>query len=282
MPKLAPLQSVSVGDIRVTYLPDGGGALMATALYPTSTAEGWAHHREFLNEQGGVITTIGGYLLEIGERKVIVDTGLGPVHLEFPGFGPMDGGSYLHSFAQTGVPAAAITDVIFTHMHLDHVGWTTIDNNGQRELLFPNASYTVTRTEWDAWLGGDNPAGPHPEYVQKPLAGLIQFMAGGDEVAPGVTVVETPGHTPGHVSLIVQSRGERLILTADLFHCAVQVVERDWFVAFDSDPALARTSREAMYPELCKPGVLAAVNHFSNQVFGHFSRHGEGYRWTPI
>ena len=75
---------------------------------------------------------------------------------------------------------------------------------------------------------------------------------------------------------------ERLLLTADLFHCPVQVSERSWYVAFDMDPEQARASRERMYPELVRPDTLAAVNHFSDQVFGHFSQEGDGYRWTPI
>lgn len=282
MPTIAPVQSVTVGDVRVTFLPDGGGALQATALYPFSTAEGWQNYPQFLDENDGVVTSIGGYLIETGNRKVIVDTGLGPVHLEFPGFGPMDGGNYLQSLAATGVSAEEVTDVIFTHMHLDHVGWTTAPKNSGRALLYPNARHVVTRTEWDLWYGSDQPAGPHPEFVQKPLEGIIQFFAGGDEVVPGVKAVDTPGHTLGHVSLIVTSGDERLILTADLFHCAVQLLEPGWSVAFDMDMQLARASREKMLPDLCKPHTLAAVNHFSNQVFGHFSQVDGGYRWTPL
>jgi glyoxylase-like metal-dependent hydrolase (beta-lactamase superfamily II) len=282
MASLAPLQTVTVGDIRVTYLPDGGGNLQATALYPGTTVEAWRPYAHFLSPEGGVVTTIGGYYIESGDHRVIVDTGLGPVHLDFPGFGPMDGGDYLKNVAAAGISPEAVTDVVFTHMHLDHVGWTTLPNNGGRKLLFPHARYMVTRTEWESWRDSDNPAGPHPETVQKPIADLLEFIAGGDDVAPGISVVETPGHTFGHVSLIVASSGQRLILTADLFHCPVQVEERDWSVAFDMDVAAARASRERMYPELCKLNTLAAVNHFSNQVFGRFSRHGDGYRWTPL
>lgn len=282
MPHTAPVQTVAVGDMRVTYLPDGGGALAPTALYPGTTDEQWRAYARYLGDNGGVITTVGGYLIEAGDRKMIVDTGLGPVQLEFPGFGPMYGGHYLDSFARTGVAREEVTDVIFTHLHLDHVGWTTVEENGKRALLFPNARYFVNRTEWDAWQDSDNPAGPHPEYVVKPLAPIVRFVAGGDEVAPGVALVDTPGHTPGHMSLILSSGGERLILTADLLHCPAQVTERSWCVAFDMDPEQAIASRERMYPELVRPGTLAAVNHFSEQVFGHFSQEGDAYRWTPI
>lgn len=282
MPTLAPLQTVQTGDIRVTYLPDGGGNLQATALYPGTTREAWQPYSRFLSPEGGVVTTIGGYYIETGNRRLIVDTGLGPVHLDFPGFGPMDGGDYLKNVAAAGIAPETVTDVVFTHLHLDHVGWTTIPDNGGRRLLFPNARYMVTRKEWEIWQGGDNPAGPHPEFVQKPLAHRLEFIVDGDEIAPGIHVVETPGHTLGHISLIVADKGERLILTADLFHCPVQVEEPGWSVAFDMDVELARASREKMYQELCGPNTLAAVNHFSNQVFGRFSRHASGYRWTPL
>jgi glyoxylase-like metal-dependent hydrolase (beta-lactamase superfamily II) len=282
MPVPAPRQTVQIGDIRVTYLPDGGGALAATALFPGTTAEEWRHYTQFLNDEGGVITTLGGYLIETADRRLIVDTGLGPVHLDFPGFGPMDGGTYLDNFRATGIAAEEVTDVFFTHMHLDHVGWTTIEEDGARRLLFPNARYLVGRTEWGIWYGGDSPVGPHPEYVQKPLADRITFVTDGDEIAPGVVVVATPGHTKGHLSLIVRSQGERLVITADLFTCPVQVKERTWTIAFDMDPEQAIASRAKMYPELTRADTLAAVNHFADTVFGRFTEQNGDYTWTPL
>lgn len=284
MPKFAELQSVMVGSIKVTFLPDGGGVVEPLALYPASNMDSWhARYTHLLDEQSKFITSIGGYLIETEDRKVIVDTGIGPVTIPFPGFGPFSGGEYLNSLAKTGVKPEAITDVIFTHLHLDHVGWTTVENEaGERVLTFPNARYVVTKDEWDFWYGGDNPAGPHPDYVQKPLDEVIEFVADEEELVSGVTVLDTAGHTPGHISLCVQDGGEKLYLTADLLHGAMQVTEPDWSVAFDADQAAARATRERMYALLTQPDVMVGVNHFSNIVFGKLVVDDDGNKkWVP-
>lgn len=282
MPDFAPLQSVTLGDLKVTYLPDGGGIVEPTALYPASSAEGWSKYPHLLDADGKFLTTIGGYLIEAGARKIIVDTGIGPVTIPFPGFGPFFGGKFLESLAQTGVARESVTDVIFTHLHLDHVGWTTVAENGGRALTFPNARHAVTQTEWEFWYGGENPAGPDPEAVQRPLAPIITFFNGGDEIAPGIRAFSTPGHTPGHVSLLLETAGQRLYLLADVLHGAMQVTEPEWGVAFDIDPAQARATRDALYADLAQPDTLVAVNHFSGTVFGRIHAGESGRFWEPM
>lgn len=272
----------SVGDIQVTFLPDGGGVVNPLALYPASTEDGWQQYEELLDDDGKFITSIGAFLIETADRQIAVDLGIGPVTIPFPGFGPFSGGKYLDSLAQTGVSREDVTDVIFTHLHLDHCGWTTIEENGRRALTYPNARYRVGQTEWEFWYGGDNPAGPDPENVQKLLADRIEFFADGEEVAPGITMLATPGHTPGHMSLRIDGDGQRLFLTGDVLHGTMQLVERDWSVAFDADAEQARATREAMYAELTQPNTLVGVNHFSNRVFGRIRRDGDNYAWTPV
>jgi len=284
MPQIAPLQTVSVGDIRVTFLPDGGGVVNPLALYPASNEAGWQPYQNLLDEDGKFITSIGAFLIEAVDRNIAVDLGIGPVSIPFPGFGPFSGGRYLESLAQTGVSREAMTDVIFTHLHLDHCGWTTVEEeDGRRPLIYPNARYRVNKTEWDFWYGGDNPAGPDPDTVQKPLADRIEFVAAGEEVAPGITMLATPGHTPGHMSLRIDGGdGQRLYLTGDVLHGTMQLAEEAWSVAFDADPAAARATREALYAQLTQSNTLVGVNHFSNRVFGRISRAGARYAWTPL
>lgn len=278
----APQATLSIGDAKVTYLPDGIGRFLATATFPNSTAEEWQAYQPLVDDEQRMLTSIGGFLIQLGDRNIIMDTGTGPVELEFPGFGPMNGGDYPASFAATGVDRHEVTDVIFTHLHLDHVGWTTIDVDGKRELMFPNARHMVSQAEWEFWYGGDNPAGPHPEFVQEPLKPIIEFVAPGDEIAPGLTLIGTPGHTPGHLSLSLTRDGQRLILTADIMHVAAQIDKSDWTMAFDVDPAQATASRKMLLRLCAEPDTVAAVNHFSNGVFGRIS-HGEGgYRWEPV
>lgn len=282
MPKIADVSAVTIGNTKVTFLPDGGGIVNPLALYPASTEEGWQAYPQLLDSDGKFITSIGGYLIETGERKIAVDTGIGPVSIDFPGFGPFSGGKYLESLAKTGVKPEDVTDVVFTHLHLDHVGWTTLDVDGERRLLYPNARYMVTATEWEFWHGGNNPAGPHPEFVQKPLENRLEMMAGGDTLAPGITVLSTPGHTPGHISLLITAGDERFYLLADVLHGAMQIEEPDWSVAFDIDAEVARQTRDSLYEELVKPNTLVAANHFSDAVFGRIVETGGRRKWQAL
>ncbi len=283
MPQFADVSSFTIGDVKITFLADGGGVVDPLALYPASTEEGWKAYPDLLDQDGKFLTSIGAYLIEVGDQKIAVDTGIGPVSIEFPGFGTFSGGKYLESLAKTGVSQDEVTDVVFTHLHLDHVGWTTIEVDGERRLTYPNARHVVTATEWEFWHGGDNPAGPHPEFVQKPLENCIEMIAAGETVAPGITVVPTPGHTPGHISLLITSGDERFYLLGDVLHGAMQIEEPGWSVAFDDDAELARKTRDGLYKELVKPNTIVAANHFSGGVFGRIIIEADGKRkWQPL
>ena len=94
--------------------------------------------------------------------------------------------------------------------------------------------------------------------------------------------MSTPGHTPGHVSLLLESNGQRLFLLGDVLHGVMQLQERDWSIAFDIDPETARKTREGLYPELVKPNTLAAANHFSDAVFGRVTQSDSGLTWQPV
>ncbi len=282
MPQFAPMQSVSMGRFRVTLLPDGGGIASPVATFPPSDEQAWQIYSDLLTSDGRLITTIGAFLIETGDRRILVDTGIGPVNLDFPGFGVYRGGQLLESLAQAGLARDQITDVVYSHLHVDHVGWTSIEVDGRRQLTFPNARHLVTEAEWRFWHGGANPAGPDPETVQKPLAPVIEFIAGGQEIAPGLTVIATPGHTPGHISLALDGGVQRLIIIADLMYSVVQFVQPTWSAAFDANPEQANATRLAMFHELAQPNTLTAAGHFADVVFGAVTVEQGGYRWTPL
>lgn len=282
MPQFAPLQSVSVGQFRVTLLPDGGGIASPAATFPPSGEQAWQAYADLLTPDGKLITTIGAFLIETGDRKILLDTGIGPVNLDFPGFGVYQGGQLLESLARAGLTRDQITDVVYSHLHVDHVGWTSIVKDGQRQLTFPNARHLVAAAEWQFWHGGENPAGPNPETVQEPLEPVIQFIAGGEEIVPGLAVLATPGHTPGHISLAVDGGAQRLIIIADLMYSVVQFAQPAWSAAFDGNPEQANATRQAMFQELAQPNTLTAAGHFADAVFGVVTAEQGQHRWTPL
>ncbi len=278
MPTFAGPDRIHLGDVRVTFLADGGGVTDPLVAWPDSSPEAWNHHRRHLDADGKFITSVGGFLVEVGDRKVVVDTGIGPSRIDFPGVGYFEGSRFLDSLATTGVTPEEVTDVVYTHLHLDHCGWTTVDGR----LTFPNARHLVSAGEWDHWHGGDDPAGPDPARVQQPLEGHLDHVEDGQTIVPGIDVVFTPGHTPGHLSLVVSSGTSRILILGDAMHCAVQMSEPQWNIAFDMDPDMARATRAKMLEELERPDTVGAACHFaSGLTFGRVLV-GEGTRYWGV
>ncbi|MDI2126977.1 MBL fold metallo-hydrolase [Yinghuangia seranimata] len=276
----APRATVRIGGARVTFLPDGYGRLNPDVLFPASAPDGWSTHAAYLDDDGRFPVSVGAFLVRTHDRAILVDLGLGDVAFGIPGVADFRGGALLDSLAEEGLTPDDIDTVVYTHLHHDHVGWTTnvapapdtVANQCVTGLTFASARHLVAEAEWRHWAGTDDPVGPHPDAVQAPLAQHIAFLADGDEVAPGVRVLATPGHTPGHISLVVTDpTGEdddRLVILGDVMHCQVQVTESSWNFAFDVDPAQSVATRELLLKELEDEHTLLAGGHFAGHVFG--------------
>jgi glyoxylase-like metal-dependent hydrolase (beta-lactamase superfamily II) len=274
----APQSSINVGDIRITYLPDGEGHFVPTAVLPASSEEAWQAHQQWLDDNGRVVTTFGGFLIETGDHKIVVDLGFGDQSAEFPDFGTLTGGRFLDSLKQTGVSLDDVDTVIFTHLHVDHTGWTSRAEGGGRTLTFTKARHLATGPEWEHWSKPDESGvGPNPEAVINPLQSRIEEVGDGQTVAPGVTMRSTPGHTPGHQSVVISSGSARAIITGDVLWCPAQLPESEWSVVFDVDAGLARRTRDQLLAELEGSETVLACSHFANAVFGRVLQ-GEGKR----
>jgi glyoxylase-like metal-dependent hydrolase (beta-lactamase superfamily II) len=224
-----------------------------------------------------------GFLVETGDQKIVVDLGFGDMTVPFaPVGGVFRGGQLLSSLRRAGVEPADVDVVFYTHLHLDHVGWTA--QNG--ELTFPNARYVVGEGEFEFWQGVTDEelavVGPHPEAVQAPLVNRIESVGDGALVASGVNVLASPGHTPGHCSAVISSGADRAIILGDVVHCPLQLADGDLRIIFDVDPETAARTRDKIAAELeGDSGVLAAGGHFSGSAFGRIVR-GTGRRWVGL
>lgn len=279
----APLESIDVGDIRVTYLPDGDASVSAEAVFPAGNTELWDAHRELFDDDGKLLMTLGGFLIETADQKVVVDLGFGDMTVPFPPVdGEFRGGKLLSSLHRAGVEPADVDVVFYTHMHLDHVGWTA--QNGA--LTFPNARHLVGEGEFEFWQGvtdaGLAAVGPHPEAVQAPLLDRAESVGDGALIAPGVNVLASPGHTPGHCSAVISSGEDRAIILGDVVHCPLQLADGDLRIIFDVDPDAAARTRDRIAAELEGDGsVIGADGHFSGSAFGRVVQ-ATGRRWVSL
>lgn len=284
MVKPASRAQVRIGETTVTYLPDGHGWINSAASFPDSVPDGWAAHEAYLNADGRFPVSIGSFLIRTPGQALLVDLGLGEVDFAIPDAASFKGGMLLDSLRAEGLTPHDINKVVFTHLHHDHVGWLTNaapapdlpDGTAITGLTFPTARHLLAEREWRHWADHPGFPGPDQRAVLTPLADNIDsvgFIGDGDEIAPGITVMETPGHTPGHLSLLITDPAghddRRLVVLGDVMHCQVQVVESTWTFRFDVDPDQAVATRERMLKELEDPNTLLAAGHFAGQVFGH-------------
>lgn len=279
MIEAAKRSRLDLGDVRITYIPDGHAWIEPKALAPGGALD-WAPYAAYLNADNRFAVSIGAFLVQLRGRTVLVDLGLGKVDFSIPDFASFRAGSLLENLAAEGVLPEDVDTVFFTHLHHDHVGWTTDQapasylhyGDEQPRLTFPNARYLVTAHEWEHWKGTDDIVGPSKRLVQEPLADRVSFLNEGDGVAPGVTIMQTPGHTAGHASLLIESADERVIVLGDIMHCQVQIERPDWTFMFDQDQAKSRETRERILRELEKPHTGLAAGHFSGSVFGRVDK----------
>ena len=278
-PELPPQQIVKLGKSKVTYINDDGGYIPISSMYPKSDSEGWKQFEELTDEKGNVLASFGGFLIESGDKKILMDLGLGVTKVRFPGFGFVSGTKYLENLEKAGLKPEDITDVFYTHLHMDHCGWTTIEKNGKHELTFPNANYWCSKKEWDFWSSIDYPT--LKKNVIKPLEGKIKFIEEGQELAPHLTVHKAPGHTPGLCILKLEEDGKILWFTSDIFHSIIQFKERQWYPVFDLDPKNAEVTRKKFLPEFLKKNSFIANAHFSKSVYGKLTGEDGKLQWEP-
>ena len=170
--------------------------------------------------------------------------------------------------------------MIYTHLHLDHVNASVRRDDDAWRLAFPNARFLVRSSEWSHWTGKNDPAGLYEE-TEAAITDRVDLYDSDQTVAPGVSIMSTPGHTPGHNSVVISSGTERAIILGDVVHCPVQLEEEEWGCVFDVDPALARSTRDKPLAELEGSNTVMAGGHFSDFTFGRVMR-AEGRRMWSV
>jgi glyoxylase-like metal-dependent hydrolase (beta-lactamase superfamily II) len=193
---------------------------------------------------------------------LLIDTGLGPSPRAFV---PESEARLLEELARHAVAPEDVDIVVHTHLHVDHVGW---------DGAFPNAHYVVHQQEWDLWMGEDSLAErPHLREKVLPLAN-VERVTGETEIVPGVQLLQSPGHTPGHMCVRV---GSTLVLGDVVVH-ELQVADPDVVYVSDHDPPLAAATRRRILGQLADEDTETIVSHFPGK--GRFERAGKGFRWA--
>jgi glyoxylase-like metal-dependent hydrolase (beta-lactamase superfamily II) len=231
--------------------------------------EDWEPYGEWLDDDGLMAHNYGCFLVISAGKTILVDTGIG----RWPdGMDLRSPPSMLVAMERAGVVPADIDLVLFTHLHWDHTGWNTQEEDGSLTLTFPNARHVVQRKEFDYWTGpGDKPGnGPDFDRVLAPIiaADRLELVSGEYAATREVVAVPTPGHTPGHVSFAIISGDDRAYILGDAAHKPVQLSEPDWYPGFDLDPVESTRSRHMILDRAEQEGALLAGGHFAFPSMG--------------
>ncbi|MFE2107212.1 MBL fold metallo-hydrolase [Kitasatospora sp. NPDC059463] len=258
------------GRYEVLALLDAHGPFPGTrqAAFPDATAADWERARRLDPAAFGPGDTwepdFRCYAVRRpGGRVTLVDTGIGPVGSPASGWAPVPG-RLPAVLARAGIAPADVEAVVLTHLHEDHYGWSVTPEGAP---VFPNARYLVQHAEVAA-LG---PTRTARTYVVEPLlrAGRLDEVDGRTVLSgrgrPGgaITLLPTPGHTPGHQSVLVEGGGDRLLVTGDVLVHAVQLASPAVGYRYEADPATARRSREQLLDDARRSGAVLATAHLN-------------------
>ena len=273
-----------IGEVTVTRVVELTSGTLGGHILPQATGDfirslSWM---EPFTEDHGLLMSFHSLVIERGGETIVVDTCIGnDKERTYPRWNRMQG-AFLNDFAAAGFDVDAVGTVLCTHMHVDHVGWSTRLVDDRWQPTFRAARYLYAEEEIAHWREHDQAGlyGPVMDDSVQPVfdAGLADLVPMDHRVTPEVRLEPTPGHTPGHVSVHIESRGEEAVITGDLMHHPCQLARPDWSSTVDVDPAMSARTREAFLERYADRPVLIVGTHFAGPTAGRLVRDGNAFR----
>ena len=235
----------------------------------------------FATAEGRLKMSIHALVVETPTRRIVVDTGLGndKQGRTIPTWNDRQG-PFLDDLSAAGFPPESIDTVLCTHLHVDHVGWNTRLVGGRWVPTFPKARYVFGASEYAYWR--DHSTAPDKAAIfadsVAPIveAGRADLVASDACICDEITLIPTPGHSPGHMSLHILSDGEEGLLTGDVAHHPCQMAHLDWSSTADSDPVQSTKTRRELFARFAERPVLVIGGHFDA---GHIQRDGDAFKF---
>jgi glyoxylase-like metal-dependent hydrolase (beta-lactamase superfamily II) len=274
-------ETFRLGGLQVAALSDGIGQQRPVDWFPGVPASEWIAALGLSEEVATLPVNFGSFLVRGGGQTVLIDTGNGArTRGQHPGAAEL-----LERLAELGVAREEVDLVLLTHFHGDHVGWNLLEDD--ETVSFPNARYYLHEADL-AYLGAaDTPETAGTLFSRTrvfPLAesGQLETFDGEFSPASGLVMVPTPGHTPGHCSVLIESQGERLMVVGDAAPNVAHLEHPEWAPVFDVDPVRSSESRRALGERAVREGALVTGGHFPILTVGRLESVEGGYRWSDV
>jgi glyoxylase-like metal-dependent hydrolase (beta-lactamase superfamily II) len=285
-----PIQRWTVGRATVTsVVEDESSRIPPEFFFPEARADDVKRHPhlvpDFADAHGRLTLRVQAFVVQLDGRRVLVDPCVGNGKKRAIPFWNERSWPFLERFAEAGFAADEIDTVLHTHLHADHVGWDTKLEAGIWTPTFRRARHLYTQRELDWCRAGANPGltGVYADSVEPVVAaGLADVVEEDADLGGGLRFEPTPGHTPGHASLWIETAGEAALITGDFLHHPVQCAELSWAEIGDEDPDAACATRRRMLARAAEKRAVVFGTHFATRPAGRVERLGGGFRFVPL
>lgn len=283
---MSEMLSWQVGRVKITRIVEMDLPVPARVISQATPAElrklAWLYPHFVAQDDKTLKLSVHALLVEAPGLKLVVDTCVGNDRpREITGGLPLST-AFLQHLGAVGWTRDGVDAVVCTHLHVDHVGWNTMLENGKWMPTFPKARYFIGRCEYEFWQAHDDPEQQAMlSDSVRPIfdAGLVQLVELDHVASPEVRLIPSIGHTPGHVSVMIESEGERAVITGDMAHHPCQIAHPDWSFA-DNDPKAAVLTRSRLFAEWADQMTLVIGTHFAAPTAGRIVRDGAALRFA--
>lgn len=280
------MNSWNVGSVKVTAVIESAEKTSPRFLFRSVTRERvlevaaeapWLRP-DFVDDEGYLLMRTQCLVVDTGDLRIAVDTCVGNDKVRVnAGWNDLQT-SFLSDFAAAGYTPESIDFVVCTHLHVDHIGWNTRLVEGRWVPTFPNARYIVVKRELEHWQG--EPSTPGEDLLGDSVtpvidAGLVDLVESTHVLCPQVRFDPTPGHTPGHVSVVIESNGVQAVITGDMIHSPIQIAHTELSSQFDTDPVMSAGTREEFLARYLND-TLVIGTHWGGAGSGRIRRNESG------
>jgi glyoxylase-like metal-dependent hydrolase (beta-lactamase superfamily II) len=280
----------SIGDIEVYQIVEleAGVGTIIQSIIKNATRENiqridWLSPN-FADKAGNLKALVQSFLVKSKNKNILIDTcnGNDKTRIDIPAWANLKT-NFLSRLSEAGATVEDIDTVACTHIHNDHVGWNTRLEGGNWVPTFPNAKYVFSQEEYEYWeekpekMVADDKAAFDDSVAPIVEAGMAEFVQADYNIDQHVSLIPAPGHTPGHVAVLLESQGQRGIISGDFIHHPCQIASPQWATEADTQPDTGVVTRKRILDQIASCGTLLIGSHFANPVAGLVERLGDSF-----